>query len=130
MKFGGKFVQTKLLSRLSHKVYLLLSSTVLLRKFSINGRERREAAVQLSYKGRLCTENTLKSTQRTSWNARLSLACEKTLRGGEELAGRLGYPPLKNWTYFEEHTESQKHTNKQYTTLRHTPIMERRKTLL
>ena len=52
----------------------------------------------------------------TSWNARLSLACEKALRGGEELARRLGYLSHKNWTYFEEHIESQKHSNKQFTT--------------
>ena len=35
---------------------------------------------------------------------------------GEKLARRLGYLPLKNWTYFEEHRESQKHSNKQFTT--------------
>ena len=35
MKFGEKLFQAKLLSRLSHKVYRLLSSPVLLRKFTI-----------------------------------------------------------------------------------------------
>ena len=35
VKFGGKFFQPKLLSRLSHKVCRLLSSSVLLGKFSI-----------------------------------------------------------------------------------------------
>ena len=35
MKYGGKVVQTKLLSRLSHKVCRLLSSPVLLLKFTI-----------------------------------------------------------------------------------------------
>ena len=35
MKFGGRFFQTKLLSRLSHKVCRRLSSPVLLRKFTI-----------------------------------------------------------------------------------------------
>ena len=34
VKFGGKFFPTKLLSRLSHKVCRLLSSPVLLRKFT------------------------------------------------------------------------------------------------
>ena len=36
MKFGEKLFQTKLLSRLSLKVCRLLSSPVLLRKFTIN----------------------------------------------------------------------------------------------
>ena len=35
MKFGEKLFQTKLLSRLSHKVCRLLSSAVLLRKLTI-----------------------------------------------------------------------------------------------
>ena len=35
VKLGGKLFQTKLLSRLSHKVCRLLSSAVLLRKFTI-----------------------------------------------------------------------------------------------
>ena len=35
MKFGGRFFQTKFLSRLSHKVCRRLSSPVLLRKFTI-----------------------------------------------------------------------------------------------
>ena len=35
MKFGGRFFQTKLLSRLSHKVCRRLSSPVLLRKFTV-----------------------------------------------------------------------------------------------
>ena len=35
--FGGKLFQTKSLSRLSHKVCRLLSSPVLLRKFTIEG---------------------------------------------------------------------------------------------
>ena len=35
MKFGEKLFQIKLLSRLSHKVCRLLSSPVLLRKFTI-----------------------------------------------------------------------------------------------
>ena len=35
-KFGGKVFQTKLLSRLSHKVCRLLFSSVLLRKFTID----------------------------------------------------------------------------------------------
>ena len=34
MKFDGKFSKRKLMSRLSHKVYRLLSSPVLLRKFT------------------------------------------------------------------------------------------------
>ena len=34
VKFGEKILQTKLLSRLSHKVCRLLSSPVLLRKFT------------------------------------------------------------------------------------------------
>ena len=40
MKFGEKLFQTKLLSRLSHKVCRLRSSPVLLRKFSIVYRQR------------------------------------------------------------------------------------------
>ena len=36
MKFGEKVCQTKLLSRLSHKVCRLLSSAVLLRKITNN----------------------------------------------------------------------------------------------
>ena len=36
MKFGGRFFQTKLLSRLSHKVCRPLSSTVRLRKFTFS----------------------------------------------------------------------------------------------
>ena len=36
LKFGGNCFQTKLLSRLSHKVFRLLPSTVPLRKFTIN----------------------------------------------------------------------------------------------
>ena len=43
MKFDGRFSQTKLMSRLSHKVYRLLSSPVLLRKFTnslLKGKER------------------------------------------------------------------------------------------
>ena len=35
VKFGGKFFETKLLSRLSHKAGRLLFSPVLLRKFTI-----------------------------------------------------------------------------------------------
>ena len=35
VKFGGRFFQTKLLSRLSHNVCRRLSSSVLLRKFTI-----------------------------------------------------------------------------------------------
>ena len=38
MNFGEKLFQAKLLSRLSHKVCRLLSSPVLLRKFTITGR--------------------------------------------------------------------------------------------
>ena len=38
MKFGEKLFQTKLLSRLSHKVCRLLPSPVLLRKFTIVSR--------------------------------------------------------------------------------------------
>ena len=37
MKFGEKLFQTKLLSRLSHKVYRLLSFPALLRNFIIDG---------------------------------------------------------------------------------------------
>ena len=37
-RFGGKVFQTKLLSRLSHKVCCLLSSPVLLRKFTYRQR--------------------------------------------------------------------------------------------
>ena len=36
VKFGGNCFQTELLSRLSHKVFRLLPSTVPLRKFTIN----------------------------------------------------------------------------------------------
>ena len=36
LKFGGNCFQTELLSRLSHKVFRLLPSTVPLRKFTIN----------------------------------------------------------------------------------------------
>ena len=38
-KFGGKFFQTKLLPRLSHKFCRLLSSPVVLRRFTINETE-------------------------------------------------------------------------------------------
>ena len=41
MKFGGRFFQTKLLSRLSHKVCRRLSSPVLLRKFT-NIKDKKE----------------------------------------------------------------------------------------
>ena len=42
VKFGGKFFQPKLLSRLSHKVCRLLSSPVLLRKFTNNDEDGSE----------------------------------------------------------------------------------------
>ena len=39
MKFDGKFLQTKLLSRLSHKVCRLVSSPVLLRNYKFTNSE-------------------------------------------------------------------------------------------
>ena len=54
MKFGENFFQTKLLSRLSHKVCCLLSSPVLFRKFTnINRRLRDDWARDM-----VCSYNT------------------------------------------------------------------------
>ena len=54
--FGEKLFQTKLLSRLSHKVCRLLSSPVLLRKF-INKRQR--TVVWLIYHQSECQEEVI-----------------------------------------------------------------------
>ena len=51
--FGEKLFQTKLLSRLSHKVCRLLSSPVLLRKFTIIPALQRCAALKIVVANRL-----------------------------------------------------------------------------
>ena len=59
MKFGEKLFQTKLLSRLSHKVCRLLSSPVLLRKFTIlAGKRGSRRHSTTSFGGNVVVEET------------------------------------------------------------------------
>ena len=123
MKFGEKVFQTKLLSRLSHKVCRLLSSPVLLRKFTTKQQRRRRQRGRQKSNRFILAKQTLYCTflsrrcKSVTWNFLISRArFMELLNTAQEFSfslSKLRYGPLGfNPRQFRQDFKNKKKLNK------------------